>query len=370
MKSEQQIKKIASICGFDFSSIRDKAELLERIVNRKGFSKSPVLAGFDINGPLVSTKDASMTPYEGVREALELLTSFDSVHVCIITGWDLNTAKYFVDEKLKLDGISIVAEKGMIYLLNGKIYHLYQNSAKEIIEFAEALFEVAQNRELQITIQPNESSGCQCVYFEGFKRGNVKNHPLNLERLVSLETLVKTLKKNNIKYEDKGDTVQVHGTPFDLYELLRHHLPLFPLRLIKQTRKIQNAWTLKVDPEDNEQFGWEPLLDVGQELSTKTRRKPDANRDFCIDFSTALAEKEGFSKNKAVQLLGKEKFGGDFLLCNVGDRPDDRVEGKNTLFFPQEGSTAVEVKDNIAFPVIDGREYALVISMFISNNIR
>lgn len=370
MKPEQQMKKIASLCGFDFPSIQNKAKLLEHILEESGVPNSPILIGFDINGPLVSTQDASMTPYKGTPEALEFLALLDGVHICIVTGWDLNTARYLVEEMLKLKGTSIVSEKGMVYQINGKVNHLYPNSEKEIAKFAEALFSFSENHELQIAIQPNESSGCQCVYFEGFRRGNLGEHPLNKKRPISSEYLLQFLKKREIRYNTIEDTICIQGTSLELYKLFRCDLPLFPVRLLKTMKKDHNTWILRVDQDDNENFKWEQLLDIGHELSVMTGRKPDPNNDFCIDFSTSLAEKGAFSKNKAIHIVGRQKFKSTFSIFNVGDKPDDKVEGKNTVFFPQENTAAINVKANVAFSVVDGREYALIVSMLVLNQKR
>lgn len=312
------------------------------------------------------TEDASLTPYKGTPEALRFLSNIPNVELCLVTGWDIATVKVFALRLIGLPNINIISEKGMLYFKDNQINNIYPHSETEIADFAGTIFEIAAKKHLQIAIQGNSSSGCQCIYLEGFNRAMLNTHPLMEGMRIESKTLLDVLKRYIIGYSMKEDVITISTTPEVLFNILKKELPLFPIRIINGFNlKDKNHLLVKVDPKDNKNFGWKQLEKTAKEISERTNRSYDLNEDYSVDFSTFRATNDGFSKEYAIHVLGNKLFGNNFLTLNVGDKPGDKVEGDNTLFFPQCDSDAMNIRSNVAFPVIDGREYALIIALFL-----
>lgn len=333
---------------------------------KKKFIGQPLLIGFDINGPLVLTEDASLTPHKGTPEALRFLSNIPNVELCLVTGWDIATVKVFALRLIGLPNINIISEKGMLFFKDNQINNIYPHSETEIADFARTVFEIAAKKQLQIAIQGNSSSGCQCIYFEGYNRAMLNAHPLMEGIRIESKTLLDVLKRYIIGYSMKEDVITISTTPEVLFNILKKELPLFPIRIINRFNlKDKSNLFVKVDPKDNKNFGWNQLEKTAKEISERNNRSYDLNEDYSVDFSTFRATNDGFSKEYAIHVLGNKLFGNNFLILNVGDKPGDKVEGDNTLFFPQCDSDAMNIQSNVALPVIDGREYALIIALFL-----
>ena len=119
------------------------------------------------------------------------------------------------------------------------------------------------------------------------------------------------------------------------------------------------------DTIDDKSFNWNQLEETAKEMSQRVNRSYDLNDDYSVDFSTFKANAGGFSKKSAIHSFGDKLFANDYIILNVGDKTEDGIEGDNALFFPLCDSEAMNVQSNIALPVIDGREYALIIALFL-----
>jgi len=366
MIDEQEIQHIISICDLDLQIILRKVDKLRIIMKKKNFIGLPHLIGFDINGPLVSTEDSSMTPYKGAPEALHFLYNIPNVELCFITGWDITTANIFASKLIGLPDVNIISEKGMLYSKGNQIYHIYPHSKSENMDFAKTLFEIAAKKKLQIAIQGNTSSGCQCVYFEGYNRGKLNEHPLIEKVRIESKSLLEVLKRCMIEHSMQEDVIEIFATPEVIFDILKKELPLFPIRIYDVVNsKDKGHLIVKVDTKDDRSFGWNQLEETAKEISQRVGRSCDLNDDYSVDFSTDKANNDGFSKKSAIHVLGTKLFGDHFIILNSGDKTGDGVEGDNALFFPQCDTEAMNVQSNVALPVIDGREYALIIALFL-----
>lgn len=366
MIENQEIQRITSICGLDIQILLGKAKKLRMMMEKKRFVGLPLLIGFDINGPLVSTKDASMTPYKGVPDTLRFLSNIPNVKICLVTGWDITTVKMFASKLIRLPNINIISEKGMLYLKDNQIHHLYPHSESEIEDFAKTVFEIAAKKNLQIAIQGNTSSGCQCIYFEGYYRATLNAHPLMRGVTIESKTLLDVLTRYMIEYSMQGDIIKISATPEVVFNILKKELPLFPIRIIDGIKSKDGSHLfIKVDPKEDKNFGWDQLKETAKEISQRVSRSYDLNKDYSVDFTTFTAIDGGYSKDSAIHVLGHKLFNDNFIILNVGDKPGDSVEGDKALFFPQCDSEAMNVQSNVALPVIDGREYALIIALFL-----
>lgn len=366
MIDEQEIQRITSICDLDLQILSGKVDKLRIIMENKKFIGLPYLIGFDINGPLVSTEDGSMTPYKGAPEALHFLSNIPNVELCFITGWDITTAKVFAKKLIGLPDVNIISEKGMLYSKENQIHHIYPHSESENVDFAKTIFEIAAKKKLQIAIQGNTSSGCQCVYFEGYNRGKLNEHPSNEKVMIGPKTLLEVLKRYKIEHSMQEDVIKIFKTPEVVFDIMKKDLPLFPIRIYDVVNSKDKCHLIvKVDTEDESSFGLNQLEETAKEISQRVDRSYDLNKDYSVDFSTNKAVDGGFSKESAIHFLGNKLFRDDFIILNSGDKTGDGVGGDNALFFPQCKTEAMNVKSNVALPVIDGREYALLIALFL-----
>lgn len=364
MKNDKEIRRICSLCGLQIVDLMEQAKMLRKIMEKRGLLDLPLLIGFDINGPLASTKDASMTPYKGAPEALRFLSNLPNTKLCLVTGWDLTTVKIFANRLIELPDIDIVSEKGMIYSNENKVHHIYPHSDVELIDFAKALFDVAARDNLQIAIQPNISSGCQCVYFERYRRARLDAHPLMKGVKVESYILEDALTRHGIKHSVQHDFIEISATAAEVYNVLKKELPLFPIRILSGANSEDQLVCIKVDTEEDQCFGWGKLESTAKDIAKRINCLCDLNADYSVDFSTSIAIQGGYSKDCAIKMLGRKVFHDRFVIFNVGDKPDDSVKGDNALFFPQRDSDAMGVQSNVALPVADGREYALILALY------
>jgi len=366
MIDEQKIQRITSICDLDEQFLLGKVDKLRMIMEKKKFIGLPLLIGFDINGPLVSTEDASMTPYKGAPEALRFLSNIPNVKLCFVTGWDIVAVKVFASKLIGLPDINIISEKGMLYSKENQIHHIYPHSESENVDFAKTIFKIAAKKNLQIAIQGNISSGCQCVYFEGYNRATLNAHPLVERVRIESKSLLDVLKRYMIEYSMQEDVIEIFATPEVVFDILKKNLPLFPIRIFDGLNsKDKGHLFVKVDPKDDRSFNWNQLEETAKEISQRVNRSYDLNDDYSVDFTTLRADGGGFSKESAIHVIGDKLFENNYIILNVDDKTGDGIEGDNALFFPQCDSEAMNVQSNIALPVIDGREYALIIALFL-----
>lgn len=359
------VRNLIQVCRLDSNEINNKTMKLYNLLYHNGYLGLPLFVGYDINGPLVSTEEASMIPYQGVAESMRFLSLFPKVELSLVTGWDNITAKLFASKFIGLPKINIVSEKGMVIAYKNKLNHLYPHTESEIESFANSIFEIASKNEMQISIQPNISSGCQCVYFEGFYRAKLYEHPLFLDTIPDQTTLCNQLNRRRVKYKLNGEKVIVYSSPGKFFNMIKNDLPLFPLRILSSSKLSSSVIELIVDPNDNKYFNHTHLKKTVYSIANKCGRSFDLNNDFSADFSTKIALEGGFSKDNAIKEMGATMFDTDFVILNVGDKKDDRVIGDNCLFFPQIGTDALNVKSEIAFSVIDGNEYSTIIGNYL-----
>ena len=365
MRNNLIVRHLTDMCGLNLKEVNKKSSKLECLIKQNEYTGLPIFVGYDINGPLVSTKEASMVPYQGIPQSMRFLSLFPKVELSLVTGWDNTTAKLFASKFIGLPDINIVSEKGMIFEYKNKLNHLYPHNEAEIKDFANSVFDIASRNELQIAIQPNISSGCQCVYFEGFTKARLNKHPLFEDIIPDMTTLCNQLNRRRIKFLPNIDHITINSSPVHLFNMLKNDLPLFPIRILGSSELSSSIIKVLVDPKDKADYDEIDFKKTVKSVSKLCDRSFDLNNDFSADFFTKFAIKSGFSKDLAIKALGKTVFNDSFLILNIGDKKDDRVVGDKCLFFPQEGSEAIDVKYKTVLPVKDGNEYSIIIGNYL-----
>lgn len=359
--STERLRALCVASHLEWGRIEAIAEELIVRTSALGLRMTPLVAGFDLNGPLVASTDATMAPYPGSGEILNVLAETEGVIAALVTGWDAATTRHVAEVGLHAPGLCIVAEKGAVAHLDGSLHHLVEHSEEDVDGFGDAVIRIAATRHLQIAVQPNASSACQCVYFEGFQRGSLKFHPL-VSRASLDEQLAAgvegALAGSVDARMESGQVFLGHVAARSVFRAMRRYWPLLPFRVHEEAR----GWKLQLALDDNVQFRLADVEAIGREIGEATRYIPSLNKDFSIDFQERLGgQLQQHSKESGARAIGELKFGTPFLLTNVGDKEDDALRGPGTVFFPQLGQRAMTAARNIDLPVVDGREYALVL---------
>ena len=122
---DQFIHDTTERIGLSPAYIEDKVAELLALAERAGLDLGGnILAGFDLNGPLTRTNDASLTAYPGVGELLRFLVDSGDIYPVIITGWDSVTVTACA-QRMGLDTAGIICERGMLYRYGGHEHFLY-----------------------------------------------------------------------------------------------------------------------------------------------------------------------------------------------------------------------------------------------------
>lgn len=199
------LKKVVDGCGFGSDYYLDhQINKVEQIAKDKGLDlySSPVLIGFDVQGPAVKLTDASFQLWNNVRSAILAFDRNPNIEKSIISGWDLTSLKDFKNKRFGDLPISIIGELGAVFEYQQQIYEINpMQNTDDFYKMELNLFKTAAQEGLKLCIQGNISKNVNCFYFEGddIERGDVKNHFL--------------VKGTNVKTQDIYQAIK--SSPFD-----------------------------------------------------------------------------------------------------------------------------------------------------------
>jgi hypothetical protein len=353
-------ERVAIEIGLTYEYIDEKAEEVIEIAKEKKLDfKNPVLVCYDLNGPLTSTRDASLSPLPTVQRAMLVLKRIPKA---ILSGWDITSLRYF-REKLGINELGLIGEMGAVVEQSGRIVEIYP-VAEGHYEMKRRIYEKAAESGLKIAIQGNVSTRVVCVYFEADEedRGNLRNHFLVKNTNVTTEDIFNALRrKENFRYD--GEKIEFEVTTENIKEIdrvLSKDFPLQSVRLDKVGQKIA-LWR---DNKDNRDFSLEDMIEFIKSTVPKGWNI-NPNADYCVDL---VFEGDGvkLNKEKTANVFARKMFEtNEYIITNVGDRKADVLMGKNTLFFPQYGTEAHRYckKNGIPHvPVLHGGDYSLIIT--------
>lgn len=360
-------------CGYGSDYyIKSQIEKVIEIADEKGldFYSSPVLIGFDVQGPVTRLIGTDFYPWTHIRNAILSTQKNEYVEKCIISGWDLSSLKGFRDKRLGGIPISIIGELGAVFEYDGKIYEIdpIENSS-EFYEMEKEIFIEAAQQELKIAIQGNVSKNVNCFYFEGDEpgRGDLREHFLVKGKDISTTDIYEAIKSSAYDTDDfiyKNEKIFFEPTIKNteaLDYILRH---VYTLQSVRLGKEKGSEISIAIDRKDNHNFTLDHMKEFANMIIPDSF-EIDENADFCID---VIYRKNGFrpTKENAANKLGKVRFPGkDFIILNTGDKEGDVFRGKNTIFCPQVGSPAHEycLQNNIEHvAIVNAIDYFLIMA--------
>lgn len=367
----EYITRVAEECGLTPFYIDKKVAETHNILNEKGLNlSSPVLMGYDVQGPVVRLVDTSFYPWINAQKAILAINKNPKVVKSIVSGWDLTSLRNFRDTKLGGMPMNIIGELGCVFEDEGKFYEINPIDTGKFYEMEKGLFEETAEAGLKIAVQGNISKRVNCFYFEGDEkgRGDVRSHFLVKGREIQTSDLYESIISSPFETAKKDFSYEEGRILFEptlesvkaLDYILRNVHTLQSVRLFKEGSKI----SMKRDNKDRHEFELKDMEVFAREVIPE-EWKVDSNADFCVD---VMYNADGITPNKenAANILAERKFGTkDFIITNTGDKKGDVVKGKNAIFFPQIGTPAEEycVKENIPHvPVISSVDYSLVLA--------
>jgi len=360
----KKIEKLAMEIGLSYEYIEEKVEETIEIAKEKKLDfKNPVLVGYDLNGPLTSTRDASLFPRPTVQRAMSYLIG-ENVSKAILSGWDMRSLRYFRDRRLGITELALIGEMGAVYEDSGQIFEIDPISKRIHYEMKRRIYEKAAEEGLKIAIQGNVSTRVACVYFEADEedRGNLRNHFLVTDTHVTTGDIFNALrKKGNFRYN--GEKIEFEITTENIKEIDYVLSKVFTLQSVR-LEKVGQKIALWRDNKDNREFSLEDMIEFSKSAVPKGW-KVDPNPDYCVDL---VFEGDGvkLNKEKTANVFARKKFkSNEYIITNVGDKKADILMGENTLNFPQYGTEARRYckKNGIPHvPVLHGGDYSLIIA--------
>jgi hypothetical protein len=356
-----EIERLAIEIGLTYEYIDEKAEEVIEIAKEKKLDfKNPVLVCYDLNGPLTSTRDASLSPLPTVQRAMLVLKRIPKA---ILSGWDITSLRYF-REKLGITELALIGEMGAVVEQSGRIVEIYPVAEEIHYEMKRRIYEKAAEEGLKIAIQGNVSTRVACIYFEADEedRGNLRNHFLVKDTNVRTEDIFNALrKKENFRYN--GEKIEFEITTENIKEIDYVLSKVFTLQSVR-LEKVGQKIALWRDNKDNREFSLEDMIEFSKSAVPKGW-KVDPNPDYCVDL---VFEGDGvkLNKEKTANVFARKKFkSNEYIITNVGDKKADILMGENTLNFPQYGTEARRYckKNGIPHvPVLHGGDYSLIIA--------
>lgn len=321
-----------------------------------------VFVGYDMNGPLTATWDASLYPYPRVQKGLLALHG-DNVSKAILSGWDLASLRNFRDHQLGIKEMGLVGELGAVYEHEGKIAHMHPIDEEKHYAMKLRVFQAAADAGLKIAVQGNVSNRVQGIYFEadGRLRGNLRNHFLVEGTDIATQDIYEAIRDKQF-FEYDGKKIRFTPNAASVKELdyvLSQVHTLNSVRMKTEGKKIA-LWR---DEEDRKNFSIDQMIKFA-EKTIPGGWAFESNHDFCIDISY-VADNAKLSKEATANELAKKVFGEGYIMTNIGDKKGDVLVGANSVFFPQIGTSAEEYcnKQNIPHvSVVSALDYSLVLA--------
>jgi hypothetical protein len=366
MTLSDSTRSILRLTPFGEAHVTRLATSIVAACDRHGYSLAGnLMVGMDVNGPIVTCGDADLIPHPGAPQAVARLVGQPGVRAAFMTGWDLETMRYFRDQRLGVP-VGIVCESGLTFEQQGQVIHLYPYDVQENLDFLCQLFDLAAEDELKLGFQGNASSGQGSVHVEADRNGNVLSHPLVAGRRPTPTQLLDAitpesgarLEGGRIVFENRPSNL--HGL---LHALLRLH-PLLGLRVRRQAGEI----SLEIDPEDRPGFDLDRLREFADRVRARTGREVNVFEDFGIDCLSPKVKAGNYSKEAGIRAYGRQAFGSDeFLVALIGDKASDLPRGRDrVLMFALQGSEAEALAqpqaDLVALYPHDIRDFALALA--------
>jgi hypothetical protein len=335
----------------------------ERNLNLAG----KIVAGLDVNGPIVSCDNSDLIPFKGSQDCIRHLMNQPGVQVTLMTGWDLTTMGFFRETRLQLP-IGIVGEYGMAYELNGKTRHLYPYDAAEANLLVSGVFAAVAPENLKVAFQGNVSPGAGAIYIEGDTNGNLQNHALVKGRRPTIQQLFDAIIAGGSQARLEGDKVVFTNQPENMkgfYQALFRKHPLISVRV-----KVESGDTLSlvIDEADKPGFTFADLQAWGPKAAQTTGRDVLTYEDFGVDLMSPKVKTGNYSKDSGLREFAQEAFGApDFLCAIIGDKKSDVPKNHSgAIMFALKGSDAEPIVKGMpdlpsVFPT-DVRDFALAVA--------
>jgi hypothetical protein len=322
-----------------------------------------VLAGFDLNGPLTRADDAQLTPFPGTSEIIRRLAGTPRIYPAIITGWDTATVTACV-RKMGLDGIGVICERGMLYLLEGQERFLYPQCDAESHLFMATCWRLAAGQGLKIAFQGNRSSGSQAIMVEADQRAGIAGHPAVNGRVTDLLAVYRAAcGGSDLRWT--GDRLIFRADPANMAGLHAALTGPFALSSLRAALEPDGQVALELPGADRADVTLADVAAFSERLAAGTGRVAFVNPDYGVDFLTRAALDERYSKENAARTLAARVFGGQpFAIASVGDKEQDIISGPASLYCAQAGSEVCALlrqRGQRFVEVQDGRDYALAL---------
>ncbi|MFC2075674.1 hypothetical protein ACFLT7_01200 [candidate division KSB1 bacterium] len=360
---------LAQAAGIDSAQLRRVAADIEKVAAEQGLDlKLPIVAGLDVNGPIVSTDDADIHPYPGSPECIGYLMDLPEVEVSLMTGWDLATMSFFRQQRLNLPDMGIVGEYGMVFERRGTVKHLYPFRESESLEFMSAVFASVAPEGLKVAFQGNYSAGAGAIYIEGDENGNLLSHPLVKDRVPTIEQIYNEAKgESDLEFDRAAGKIVFVNKPANMKGLFETIMRRHPLISVRTAAVSEDKISIELDFQDRPGFDFEALKKFAARLESETGRSPLVYEDHGCDLLSEEAKTGDYYKQAGLHAYGVEAFGDvPFVKMIVGDKSNDAPRiFEGTIFFPQAGSQAEEFAAEKGIPSViidDVRDFSLALA--------
>lgn len=365
----EKVKKLAISIPISEDHIKNLAIEILDVCKKRGLNiAGNIVAGLDVNGPIVSCEDTNLIPFKGAIEAIDHLRSQDGLEVTLMTGWDLTTMSFFRQDRLKKLPIGIVGEYGMAYELRGKMRHLYPFDEKEAANFPYAVFKAAADDNLKVAFQGNVSTGAGAIYIEGDRNGHLLNHCLVKGRRPSAQQLYNAIKDGGSQARLEGQKIVFENKPENMKGFYTALFKTHPLISVRVKKESGDMLSITIDENDKPGFTFEDAKKFGEKAKAVTGRDVLVYEDFGLDCISPKVKEGNYSKDSGLREYAKEAFGtGDFMCAIIGDKKSDIPKNtKGVLMFAIKGSDAEKITRGMAdLPTVnpnDVRDFALALS--------
>jgi len=358
--------KIAASAGLDEAKVLTVARGILDSAQAHGLDLSEdIVIGLDVNGPIVAVDNNDLMPLPRAKECVEYLMHLKGVKVALMTGWDLSSMTFFRDERLKLSGLGIVGEYGMVYKKGDKVTFIYPYSDAEALGFIQTAIDIAADAGLKFAIQGNYSSGVGPLIVEADHNGHLFEHPLVKGRIPTIEKLYQEAKGKS-KCDLKGGKVYFENKVENLRGIFEALARKHPLISVRYRRVKGDLVSFEMDPNDKPGFAFPDLQKVGDTLTKRTGRRCMVYEDFGIDCFSKAVDEGNYYKQSGLDTYGKDVLAGaPFVKIIVGDKANDAPKVfEGTLFCPQTGTQAEKYAAEKKIPsalVGDVRDFALAL---------
>jgi len=363
---DARAKKLAAAAGLQEAGVLAVAQgILDAAKAHKLDLAEDVVIGLDVNGPIVAVDNNDLMPLAHAKECVEYLMGLTDVKVALMTGWDLSSMTFFRDERLRLGGLGIVGEYGMVYKKGDKVTFIYPYNEKEALSFIQISIDIAAEAGLKFAVQGNYSSGVGPLIVEADHNGHLLEHPLVKGRIPAIEKLYQEagplskceLKGGKVFFENKVENLK------GIFEALARKHPLISVRF----KRVQgDLVSFEMDSNDKPGFAFPDLEKLGGLLTKRTGRRCMVYEDFGIDCFSKAVDEGDYYKQSGLHAYGRDVLSGaPFVKIIVGDKANDAPKVfEGTFFCPQAGTQAEKYAAEKKIPsasVGDVRDFALAL---------